>query len=439
MNRKTILDQIGRNDKILSLPQVLAQVLEAVTNEDLSPDGLAKIILKDPALTGRLLCLANSPYYRRLSGIKTVHQAVSLLGVTTVKCLALSSSVFHPEKISKESGIDAKSYFTYALTVATVSEKIAGTLELRSTEEASIAGLLHDIGILFFLHHYPKEYRRIVDKKAKATTLLGAETEVFGINHCEIGYELAKTWKLPAYICETIADHHAAEQSSKNDRLGDIVRLAVLMATDQFSGYAPSLEQRLAGIKEVSARLELTAEQLDTISTSMLAGTVELSKYLGVDIGEIEDMLMGANEEIWKSYLLIENLFKERQELSESLLEEARKRGAIQQKNVAMATLSHYLNNAVMAISGRSQLMRLYLEKGNSEKIIEGMNGSLQTIDNATKRIIAVLEEMKEITPIDKVDFYNMSEAMNIDERIERRLKTMSKETGLVIPEEIPS
>ncbi|MEK7775659.1 MAG: HDOD domain-containing protein [Candidatus Zixiibacteriota bacterium] len=439
MNRKIILEQISRNDKILSLPQVLAQVLEAVSNEDLSPDALARIILRDTALTGRLLRLANSPYYRRFAGIKTVHQAVSLLGVTTVKCLALSSSVFHPEKISKESGINAKSYFTYALSVASASEKIATTLEMHSTEEAAIAGLLHDIGILFFLHHYPREYRRIVEKKVQAKTLLDAEIEVFGINHCEIGSELAKSWKLPSYIAETIADHHSTDVTSKNDRLGNIVRLAVHMATDQFSGYAPGLEHRLANIKEGANALGLTQDQLDAISTKMLASTVELSKYLGVDIGEIEDMLMGANEEIWKSYLLIENLFKERQELSQNLLEEERARGAVQQKNVAMATLSHYLNNAVMAISGRSQLMRLYLDKGNTEKLLGGMTGALQTIDNATKRIVAVLEEMKDISPIDRVDFYNMSEAMNIDERIERRLEIMHTESGLVVPDDIPS
>ncbi|MBI5266116.1 MAG: hypothetical protein HY851_02675, partial [candidate division Zixibacteria bacterium] len=53
--------------------------------------------------------------------------------------------------------------------------------------------------------------------------------------------------------------------------------------------------------------------------------------------------------------------------------------------------------------------------------------------------IVAVLEEMKDISPIDRIDFYNMSEAMNIDERIERRIEIMHKESGLVVPDDIPS
>ena len=137
-------------------------------------------------------------------------------------------------------------------------------------------------------------------------------------------------------------------------------------------------------------------------------------------------MLIRANQEIWHSFLTIENLFRERQELSQSLLKQEREKGAIEAKNVAMATLSHYLNNATMAIYGRSQLLRMKLAKGDTENLLGRLSHDLEVVDQAVERIVAVLEEMREISPIDQQKYYDMSKALNIDDRIEQRLGKMS-------------
>ncbi len=446
MDKKiTIVNQIRKNEGLLSLPQVLSEVLQEVGKEDFSPDSLGKIILKDPSLTGRILRLANSSFYQRLTEIKTVNQAVSVLGVTTVKCLALSSSIFHPEKIAQTSGVDPKAFFTYVLSVAAAAEKIARAAEYRSPDEAFVAGLLHDVGILFFLHHYPEEYRQVVTKKVGADSLVEAELAVFGIDHMEVGRHLAEVWNLPDYVVEAVADHHKFADYEDGEVIKNIVRLAVLMTNDRFSGYETGLEERLRHIKELSDHLSLSPEQVDEISCSLLSGTIDTAKYLGVDIGDIEEILMKANKEIWESYLTIEKLFKERQELSRKLLREERERGAIEAKNISMATLSHYLNNAVMAIYGRSQIVRMQYEKGHTEKVLKEIPVSLETIDNAVQRIVAVLEEMKEISPIDHKRFDSMSVALDIDDRIEKRIAKMSKKDPLdslqadVVPESVAS
>jgi len=133
---------------------------------------------------------------------------------------------------------------------------------------------------------------------------------------------------------------------------------------------------------------------------------------------------------------MVENLFKERQDLSRKLLKEERARGAMESKNIAIATLSHYLNNAAMAIYGRSQLMRMLHGKGDTEKIMKNFEGNLDVIDRSIKKITAVVQEIKDISPIDKVEFYNMSQALNIDDRIEKRLNEMESESSLVLPDE---
>ena len=68
-------------------------------NPNFSIENLANIILKDPALTARILKLANSSFYHQASEVATVNQAIQILGAVTVKCMALSSSVFDPEKL----------------------------------------------------------------------------------------------------------------------------------------------------------------------------------------------------------------------------------------------------------------------------------------------------------------------------------------------------
>jgi len=430
MSKADIVEEIRRNDKLLSLPQALSEILEEVGKENFSPEKLGKIILKDPSLTGRILKLANSPFYCRLSEIKTVNQAVSILGVTTVKCLALSSSVLHPDRVAASSGVSPQTFFSYVLSVAAASEAIAKALDYSSVEEAFIAGLLHDVGVLFFLHHHPEKYGRIARHEIQAESLVDAERKMFGVDHCEIGGILAETWCLPQYVVDAVSNHHYPGRISADQQLEGIVALAVLMTGDKFSGYETGLEERLRAITEVSNQLGLSKEQVDEISSSILSRTIDVAEYLGVDIGNIEDMLVKANQEIWKSYLTIENLFKERQELSTNLLKEERERGAIEAKNIAMATLSHYLNNATMAIYGRSQLIRMMLKKNQQDRVLAKLPDDLEVMDRSIQRIVAVLEEMRELSPMDKKEFHSVSKALRIDDKIEGRIKKMESDTS---------
>jgi len=426
MTNVSIADEIRRNDKILSLPQALSEILQEVGKDNCSPEKLAKIILKDPSLTGALLKVANSSFYQRYSQISTVQQAINVLGMTTVKCLALSTTVLHPDKIATESGVDTQAFFTYMLSVASASEKLAQAVDYKAPEEASVAGLLNEMGILFFLHHHPAQYRKIISKRIKARSLIEAEKQVFGTDHCEVGALMADTWHLPDYIGKSITNHHSYQLSNDESTLSLVVKLATLITEDRFSGYPLDLEERLTGITEVVEALGISKSKVDEISSNLLQGTISMAEYLGVDIGNVEDMLMLANQEIWKSYLVIENLFKERQELSRKLLHEEREKGAIQSKNVAIATLSHYLNNAAMAIFGRSQLMRMFHDRGNTDKLLEKLPGNLDILDRSVRKIVAVMEEIKEISPIDEVAYHNMSQALNIDDRLEKRMSSVT-------------
>lgn len=427
MCRQEILNKITGNSNLLSLPQVLSDLIEEVSKDDFSADNLANIILRDPSLTSRILRVSNSTYYNRYAEIKTVQQAISMMGMNTVKCLALSTSIFHPEKITEETGINCKEYFGYVLSIAAACKRIGEEIAFPSTEEAFIAGLLHDIGLLFLLHNYPKKYKTILTDTKKSGSLEENELEVFGITHSEISKLLLKEWRIPNEIIDAVTNHHSTSVFDQLSQLNLIVRLAIMITKDRFSGYHDNLEERLEGINQVSAALKISKEQVDEITGSVLNETIAISTYLGVDIGDTEEMLVKANQEIWKTYFIIENLFKERQELTQNLLKEERAKGMVESQNIAMATLSHYLNNATMSISGRSELLRMMLSNNEHDKLIERLPDALDKIETSVRKIVAVIEEMKHVSPIDQEKFNNLSKAMNIDDLISARMKKLEE------------
>lgn len=439
MDKLEIVEQIQKSNELLSMPQAISEILREMEKPDYSADALGSIILKDASLTTRILKLANSPFYHRFSEIKNVNQAIAVLGSTTVKCLALSSSVFNAELIQENTGIDVKNFFGSVLSVASAAQRIAREADYKASDEAFIAGLLHHIGIMFLVHHYPKEYKKVVSRQVKARTLAEAEQEVFGLDHSEVGYQLSIRWNLPEYVCDAIRGHHEFVNLKTKTSMPNIIRLATVLVEDPIGGYAADLEERVTNVTRAREALRLSREQVDEITASMTSDAFDVAKYLNIDIGDVEEILVRANKEIWKTYLMVEHLFKERQELSAQLLREEREKGAIRSKNVAIATMSHYLNNATMAISGRAQIMQRQLQKDDREGLLAKLPQSLEVIERSINKIRAVLEEIKDISPIDEVEYYDMSQAMNLDERIATRMSKLSEDTGLVLPESADS
>lgn len=436
MDKMTILEDISRNDDILSLPQALNELLREIEKANYSTESLARIILKDPALTSRILKLANSSFYQRFSRTTTVQQAVQVLGISTVKCMALSSSVFNAERFSRAAYVNTKHLFADNLTVAVAAEKIAKVTSVKASDEAFIAGLLHDVGVLYFINHYPEQYEKIALKKVRASNLIEAERQVFGTDHCEVGYHLSIRWRLPVAICESIRDHHVFSNLTPGPSTPNLIRLASLLGHASADDYGWDPVERMTRTNQLAQVLNLSKEDIEQISVTLMTDALAAAEFLDTDIGKVEDLLMRANKEIWRTYLIVHNLFQERQELSQKLLKEEREKGMIESKNIAIATLSHYVNNAAMAMYGRTQLLRQRLNRGDTAKVLESLPGSLDVIENAVRKTVAVIAEIKDISPIDEVEFYTMSQAMKLDDRISRRVKELAEDSGLVLPDD---
>ncbi|MCP4704930.1 MAG: HDOD domain-containing protein, partial [candidate division Zixibacteria bacterium] len=388
------------------------------------------------ALTGRLLKIANSPFYGLTGRVGGVHQATMVLGLTTVKCIALSAAIFDSSKITTETGIDIESFYGNIISVAATCRKLAIECNYSSPEEAFTCGLLYDVGTLYFVHHYPDIYGKVLKKAQKRGNVIDEEKIAFGISHPEVGRLIAEKWHLPSEIVSALANHYTCGNRDSK-LLDDIVRLAVALNRDMVAPSDQYIEDKITKIGIISERIGLDAEKLDNISSSVVKETLEFAELIDINIGNIETILTRANQEIFKTYMSIQNLFKQRQELTSRILHEERERGLLEAKQVAVSTLAHYINNASMQISGQSQIIRMFLERKSADEIVSGLPNVLNSIDEAIQKTVAVLEEISELNMLDDMEYFDRSKILNIDERIKSRLDKFKKDThGIVLPDE---
>jgi len=421
MEKIRLLDQIQDSKDLLSIPQILGEVLEAVEADNASPDEIAKIILKDASLTAKVLRMANSSYYSRNSEIKTVQQGVRVLGVNAIKMIALSVSIMTKPRVEEFGDFDVRSVYFHMLGVAILSRAIAGEVSDVNTEEAFVAGLLHDLGRLYIMNTHPQALVEVERRAAEGGDMIQIEREIFDVDHAELGALIGAKWHLPKQLQDVMQLHHS--KSINDDQVVNVVRLANLVTNNIYSTNVNVIERHLGEISKLSEHLKLDREFVNSLTFVLLDETIDAAGHLGIDIGDTADLLSRANRELCKAYLLIEGMFKERQELSGRLLAEERSAGMVRSMNIAIATLSHYLNNIATAISGRVQLMQMQLQTGDLVDKKGKMPQALGVIDASINKMMAVLTELKTLTELEEEAFYNSSDAINIDERIKERLK----------------
>jgi len=212
-NVNDILEKI---DKLPSLSPTVSKVIEVANNLNSSPRDLVTVIKMDPILTGKVLKLVNSAYFSLSQEVTSLERAIIMLGLNTIKNLALSTAVldqFSGHKF-KTSGFNADEFWKHSLAVAVAAKILAIKLDIpkRFREEFFIAGLLHDIGKLIIARFYPNEMSAIIKNvsEMKMSMLLFENREI-NFTHPEIGEKIGEKWKLSPALIKSIASHHGPD------------------------------------------------------------------------------------------------------------------------------------------------------------------------------------------------------------------------------------
>lgn len=206
-----------------TLPEVALRVRDAVDDENASISDISRVIATDAALSARLIQVANSPLMRATQEIESLDMAVNRLGLKLVRDMVISMVMEQMFQATSElTDKKLRQVWEHSTLVAAISHTLAAQFTKLSPQQALLAGLVHDIGVLPILtkaEDYPelledeKTLDRIIDKL-----------------HGKIGYAILKAWNFPAELVRVPLDHENLQRNSEQVDYADVVTVANLQS-----------------------------------------------------------------------------------------------------------------------------------------------------------------------------------------------------------------
>ena len=202
-------------------------------DEESDADDMLGVIEQDAAVAAKLMQVVNSAYCGLRNPVGDLKTAVTLLGVDRVRSLALAVSVGQMFNRDTPVGrLDPERLWDHSICVATVARLIAKRGSSGDPEEAYLAGLLHDIGLLFINQHLGDLVPRVLARCASGASLTNAEREVLAFDHAQLGAYVAWRSHFPANLVEAIDYHHTPHDCPEEGRqLTNAVAVANYLAT----------------------------------------------------------------------------------------------------------------------------------------------------------------------------------------------------------------
>ena len=198
-----------------SMPELYVQIVEKLEDLEIGLDEIGDIIARDIGMAAKILKLVNSSFFGLGREISRPAEAVSHLGVETIKSLVLSVHAFSQFETTKTGGLSLEGLWKHSQNTAGLAKAIASMEDAgqKIIDEAFVAGLLHDVGKLVLASNFPSKYDHVLRTgRAGGLALVTAEENTFGANHAEVGGYLLGLWGLPVPVVEAIALHHNPTQ-----------------------------------------------------------------------------------------------------------------------------------------------------------------------------------------------------------------------------------
>jgi putative nucleotidyltransferase with HDIG domain len=193
------------------LPALYTDIMRCLQSPNASLEDVGELIARDLGMTAKVLKLVNSAFFGLPRQIASPSEAVLYLGMENVKSLVLAAQTFGQFQEINVPGFDAAALWQHSLEVATAAQKIARQQHAKSivTEQAFVAGLLHDVGKLILAINLRDQYTAIAPGEPSADRRVWMiEREILGASHADVGAYLLGLWGLPPPVVEAIALHH---------------------------------------------------------------------------------------------------------------------------------------------------------------------------------------------------------------------------------------
>lgn len=260
-----------KNENALPSPAGVAlRLLRLAGEEDSTVEAIAATIESDPALAARVLKLVNSPIAGMSRRIGSVSSAVVLLGLRTLKHLALGVSLISNNRAGRCENFDFGSFWRESIARAVAAQHLAARLEGLPADEAFTVGLLGKIGQLALAVGYPDQYAQALARARAddAPDLTEIERQMFGTDHNDLSADMMSSWYVPDALCEIVRRQDSphltdADARARPGRIHATLRLAGLMAAALNQRQAnPDLHTQL---EQQARQSEFTPEELDRL------------------------------------------------------------------------------------------------------------------------------------------------------------------------------
>lgn len=276
------LSRIAASRVLPSLPQVLLKLIEACRNEETTIREIAQIVNSDSALSGRILGIVNSPFYRRAEKIVRIDDALFHLGRDAVRSIAVSASIHQVfSRVNGQCPFNMKLYWRHALLCAVLARRLSEKTTFKAPELSFLSGILHDVGRVVLWVHFPEEYGKVLSAAGNRSELLLEGEIKMGITHAEVGSWLLARWGLDAFTADAARYHHEPlERIHGAFPLIKIVYAANLLADMPDSDFARyKIIRELFGISFTDITDMLAAAQEEVR---------ELAESLGIQIDPVD-------------------------------------------------------------------------------------------------------------------------------------------------------
>lgn len=269
----TLDDIVSRTTDLPTFPAAALEVMRLTDSATCKAADVADVLARDQALSVRVLRLSNSPYYGVAKTVTSLSEGVVLLGMRTVKNLAMVAATYPwMSKPVTPYGLGPMELWNHSFGTALGAQTVAKLCGKCDSQLAFTAGLLHDIGKVALSIWMDKKLKAIVlYAESEGIPFDAAERKVLGYDHCEVGEHLGRKWNLPDEILLAIRYHHAPDDCEEYHPVVDCVHLGNYLTMAMGFGLGgEGLQYALAD--SCFERLEIKPDDLDQITDNFVVG-----------------------------------------------------------------------------------------------------------------------------------------------------------------------
>jgi HD-like signal output (HDOD) protein len=193
-----------------SIPTSIAEALRVADDDRASSEEIESVVVRDQALTARILRVANSAAFGFPRRVERVREAITILGIRKLKHVVSVMAATELFKGDETELVTPQQLWAHALATSLWARQIIEWKRLWGCGSAVTAALLHDLGILILMQKARENYQPVLEEARRSgQPLLALENRALGTTHAFIGGMLCAKWQLPVSVTMMVCHHHS--------------------------------------------------------------------------------------------------------------------------------------------------------------------------------------------------------------------------------------